>query len=292
MGRGVNSKDEGKRYPDEKESLKSRHAEEKADSSLDSDAGCPPTPVEVLPGDADSSLSGQKKEESGGQLAGDDPLGKQDAEVEGDISAAEELPQSVGERSAAGTDVPSGPGQPRAASPAAEAAEADELASLAATIDTVSVGEKIVTETREEAAAELQTDSRLDAGKVRDLQGLGLVWKWLWLLPGLCKALSQESSFSTYSFSVKSVQPEKDVKHEQSLNQPSEESLEEIAKELETELEQEKLQTKQEKIQQFQEEMRQQEEEEAEKLHQQKEKSLGYFPFLLHLPLISPLSLS
>ncbi|XP_075630474.1 centrosomal protein of 164 kDa [Balearica regulorum gibbericeps] len=71
------------------------------------------------------------------------------------------------------------------------------------------------------------------------------------------------------------AQPEEEIKHEQSLNQPSEESLGGIAKELE--LEQEKmhiLQAKEEKIQQFQEEMRQQEEEEAQKLHQQKEKSL------------------
>ncbi|XP_040390097.1 centrosomal protein of 164 kDa isoform X5 [Cygnus olor] len=72
-------------------------------------------------------------------------------------------------------------------------------------------------------------------------------------------------------------QPEKEIKQEQSLSQPSEESLEEIAKELEKEIEREKmhlLQAKEEKIQQFQEEMWQQEEEEAQKLHQQKEKSL------------------
>lgn len=90
-------------------------------------------------------------------------------------------------------------------------------------------------------------------------------------------------------------QPEKEIKHEQSFSQPSEESLEAIAKELELELEQEKmhlLQAKKEKIQQLQEEMRQQEEEEAQKLHQQKEKSLRYFPFLLCLPVISPTSLS
>lgn len=86
-------------------------------------------------------------------------------------------------------------------------------------------------------------------------------------------------------------QPEKEIEHEQSLNQPSEESLEGVAKELELELEQEKmhlLQAKKEKVQQFQEEMRQQEEEEAQKLHQQKEKSLRYFPLLLHLPAVSP----
>ncbi|NXT00645.1 CE164 protein, partial [Jacana jacana] len=303
----------------EKESLKSRHAEEKPDSSLDSDAACPPTPVQVLPGAADSSLSGQNKEDPSGELAGAEPLGKQDAEVEGDISAAEELPQSLGERSAAGTDAPSGPGQPRAASPAAEA---DELPSPAATIDTVSVGDKIVTEMREEAAAELQTDSRLDAGKLSKAsetskcgedphvskhsphelirpQGLGFrsrlseqVLDVGALSPVLdsptCKAQelgeeerdqSKASVEEEQSKRTKAAerQPEKDVKNEQSLNQVSEESLEEIAKEPETEPQQEKahlLQTKLEKIQQFQEEMKQQEEEEAEKLHQQKEQSL------------------
>ncbi|XP_027555116.1 centrosomal protein of 164 kDa isoform X4 [Neopelma chrysocephalum] len=71
-------------------------------------------------------------------------------------------------------------------------------------------------------------------------------------------------------------QPEEEIKHQQSLNQPTEESLEEIVKNVETELEQEEIhlfQAKEEKIQQFQEETRQ-EEEEAEKLDQQKEKSL------------------
>ncbi|XP_064490807.1 centrosomal protein of 164 kDa isoform X6 [Pseudopipra pipra] len=71
------------------------------------------------------------------------------------------------------------------------------------------------------------------------------------------------------------TQPEEEIKHQQSLNQPREESLEEIAKNVETELEQEEIhlfQAKEKKIQQFQEETRQ--EEEAEKLDQQKEKSL------------------
>lgn len=89
-------------------------------------------------------------------------------------------------------------------------------------------------------------------------------------------------------------QPEKEIKQEQSLSQPSEESLEGIAKELEKEIEQEKmhlLQAKEEKIQQFQEEMRQQEEEEAQKLHQQKEKSLRYSSFVLFLPSLSQLLL-
>uniref|UniRef100_A0A8C3ERV6 Centrosomal protein of 164 kDa n=1 Tax=Corvus moneduloides TaxID=1196302 RepID=A0A8C3ERV6_CORMO len=81
-------------------------------------------------------------------------------------------------------------------------------------------------------------------------------------------------------------QPEKEI--EQSLKQPNDESLEEIVKEMETELEQEEIhlfQAKEEKIQQFQGEMKQKEaeEEEAEKLPQQKEKPLRYFPFLLCL---------
>ncbi|XP_068274197.1 centrosomal protein of 164 kDa isoform X2 [Nyctibius grandis] len=148
------------------DSLKSRHVEEGQESSLDSDAACPPTPVQVLPGDDDSSLSDQNKEESDGELSGDELLGEKDAEVEGDLSAADELPQSLGERSTAQTDVPSGSGQPGAASPAGEAAEAEQLASLAASVNTVSVGEKIVNEMEEEAAADLKTDSRLDAGKL------------------------------------------------------------------------------------------------------------------------------
>ncbi|XP_054373090.1 centrosomal protein of 164 kDa isoform X3 [Molothrus ater] len=72
------------------------------------------------------------------------------------------------------------------------------------------------------------------------------------------------------------VQPEREM--EQSVSQPHDESLEEIVKEVETELEQEEIhlfQAKEEKIQQFQEEMRQKEEEEAEKLHQQKAKPLS-----------------
>ncbi|NXH43982.1 CE164 protein, partial [Dicaeum eximium] len=78
-------------------------------------------------------------------------------------------------------------------------------------------------------------------------------------------------------------QPEKEM--EQSLSQPNDESLEEIVKEVESELEQEEIhlfQAKEETIQQFQEEMRQkeeeeeeEEEEEAEKLCQQKEKPLS-----------------
>lgn len=142
------------------------------ESSLDSGAACPPSPVQILPGDADSSLSAQNKEE---ELAGDEVVDKEDAEVEGGASAAEELPQSEGEGSAAGTDVPGSPGQHGAA----EGAEADQLASLAATADTVSCGEKVLDEEREEEAADSKSENRLEDGKVRDVP----VWFWCWLFP-------------------------------------------------------------------------------------------------------------
>uniref|UniRef100_A0A8V0ZU48 Centrosomal protein 164 n=1 Tax=Gallus gallus TaxID=9031 RepID=A0A8V0ZU48_CHICK len=303
----------------EKESLKSRHAE--GESSLDSGDACPPTPVKALSGVAHSSLSDQNKEESDEKLAGNEGLGEKAAEVQGDVSAADELPQSLEEGRAAGTDVPSSPGQPRAASPDAEAAEADQLASLAVTVDTVSVDENIVNEMREEAA-DVKADSRLDAGKLskvsessecmEDLQASNRLDQELIqhvdlafqsqfservldvdaLSPALdkspCKAQelgeeekdqSKASVDEEQSKRTKAAerQPEKEIKQEQSLTQSSEESLEGIAKELEKEVEQEKmhlLQAKKEKIQQFQEEMRLQEEEETQKLYQQKEKSL------------------
>ncbi|XP_071432453.1 centrosomal protein of 164 kDa isoform X2 [Pithys albifrons albifrons] len=346
------------------ESLKSRHAEEVQESSLDSDAACPPSPVQILPGDADSSLSGQNKEDSGGELAGNEVLDKNDAEVEGDIPAAEELPKSVGERSTAGMDVPSGPGQAEAASLAVEGAEADQMGSLAATADTVSCGEKIVDEGREETAADPKTESRLDAGelsKASEISGedlrvstcsngelnqpveLGFQRQLSEevldagapspvLDSPMCKAqevgeeekdqskasIEEEQSKRTKAAeserdlsacetsekcsglenpddgeeaaapeqeegpldslmdpeelcAPQNTQPEKEIKHQESLNQPKEESLEEITKEVETDLEQEEIhlfQAGEEKIQQIQKE-------EAEKLDQQKENSLG-----------------
>lgn len=170
------------------------------ESSLDSGAACPPSPVQILPGDADSSLSAQNKEQ---QLAGDEAGDKEHAEGEGDASAAEELPQSEGERSTAGLDVPGSPGQPRAASPAAEGAGADQpQISLAATADTESCAEKVPDEEREEAAADSKSEDCLDDGKVRDLP----VWFWCWLFPLSRRALTQESSWSPVWFSLKLVQ--------------------------------------------------------------------------------------
>ncbi|XP_053853034.1 centrosomal protein of 164 kDa isoform X1 [Vidua macroura] len=296
----------------EKESLKSRHPEEVAESSLDSGAACPPSPVQLLSGDADSSLSAQEP-------AGGEAVHKEDAEVEGDASAAEELPQSGGERSAAGPDVPSSAGQPRAAPPATEGAGADQLASPAATAATLSCGEKGLDEEREEAAADSVSEDRLDDGKLSKASGgsgceqdlpvskcsdhevvqpVGLKSQLSEELLGLgtvspdldspeCKA--QELGAEEKDQSKASVeeeqrerteaaerQPEKEI--EQSLNQPEDESLEEIVKEVETKLEQEEIhlfQAKEEKIQQFQEMRQKEEEEEAEKLHQHKEKPLS-----------------
>lgn len=170
-----------------------------AESSLDSGAACPPSPVQILPGDADSSLSAQNEEQ---ELAGDEVVEKEDAEVEGAACAAEELPQCEGDRSTAGLDVPGSPGQPGAASLAVEGAEAEQLASLAATADTLSCAEKVLDEEREEAAADPKSEDELDDGKVRDVP----VWFWCWLFPLSRQALTQESSWSTVCFSVRRVQ--------------------------------------------------------------------------------------
>ncbi|KAM9519686.1 centrosomal protein of 164 kDa isoform 1-T1 [Guaruba guarouba] len=351
----------------EKESVKSRRAEEGQEFSLDSDDACPPTPVEVLLGDADSSLS-DHKDESGGKHTGSDLLGKPGPEVECDISAAAELPQSLEERSAAGIDMPSGPGPPRGASPAAEPAEGDQQVNLASPVDPLSVGEEMVNEMREEAAAALEADGRLDAGEtsaasdcVEDLQvsncldrelmwpvGMGIKNCLSEQVPDvedlsaavdspMCKAqelgeeekdqskasIEEEQSKRTKaaeskrdqsacetpqekSFAIENpheeeavaaeseegsldipgsleelaapqeAQPEEQPEHEQSLKQPSEDSLEGAADELEHEREiAHLLQAQEEKTQQFQEETRQPEvEKEAEKLCQQKKKSL------------------
>ncbi|KAM4757196.1 centrosomal protein of 164 kDa isoform 3-T3 [Cyanocitta cristata] len=265
----------------EKESLKSRRPEEVPESSLDSGAACPPSSVQLLPGDADSSLSAQNKEE---ELAGDEVVGKEDAEVEGDASAAEELPQSEGEGSAAGMDVPGSPGQPRAASPAAEGAEADELASLAAAADTVSCGEKVLDEEREEEAADSKSENRLDDGKLSKASGVsgceqdlpvskcsdhevvqpvGLDFKSLLskevlhvgtASPDLdspeCKGQelgeeekeqSKASAEGEQNRRTEAAERQPEKEIEQSLKQPNDESLEEIVKEVETELEQEEI---------------------------------------------------
>ncbi|CAN8199051.1 unnamed protein product [Coccothraustes coccothraustes] len=152
----------------EKESLKSRHPEEVAESSLDSGAACPPSPAQLLSAEAGSSLSAQGEQQ---EPAGDEAEHKEDAEVEGDASAAEELPLSEGERSTAGLDVPSSTGQPRAAPLAVEGT--DQPASLAATADTLSCAEKVLQEEREEAAAaDSISEDRLDDGKLSKASGV------------------------------------------------------------------------------------------------------------------------
>nr|XP_031362697.1 centrosomal protein of 164 kDa [Lonchura striata domestica] len=130
----------------EKESLKSRHPEEVAESSLDSGAACPPSPVQLLSRDAASSLNEEQ------EPAGDGAVPREDAEVEGDASGAEE-----GERSTAG--------------PATHGAGADQLPSLAATADSLSCGEKGLDEEREEAAADSISEDGLDDGKLSKASG-------------------------------------------------------------------------------------------------------------------------
>ncbi|XP_059575806.1 centrosomal protein of 164 kDa isoform X2 [Alligator mississippiensis] len=145
---------------DYEESLQARHAEGEESSA----GACPPTPDKLLYRDADSSLSGLNKEECDGKPPGTELMEKEDAKVEGEISAAQEQPGTLGEKTTAGTDAPSSRGPSSAASPDAGAAEADQPASLAVTVDTVSIDGKVASETREEAA-DLQTDSKLEAGE-------------------------------------------------------------------------------------------------------------------------------
>ncbi|XP_074383888.1 centrosomal protein of 164 kDa isoform X4 [Zonotrichia albicollis] len=149
----------------EKESLKSRHPEEAAECcSLDSGAACPPSAAQLLSGEPGSSLSAQAElQEPAGHQA-------EDAQVEGDASAAEELPLSEGDRSSAGLEVPSSAGQPRAAPLPVEGTE--QPASLAATADTLSCAERALREEREEAAAGSVSEDRLDDGKLSKASGV------------------------------------------------------------------------------------------------------------------------
>ncbi|XP_044852903.1 centrosomal protein of 164 kDa isoform X2 [Mauremys mutica] len=146
------------------ESLKVSHAEESQTFPLDSDGVRPPAPDKLLDRDANSSLCGLNKEESSGKPMGTELLEKEDTDVEDAVSVAYEQSGTPGERTAEGTHVVSGQGHPIAASPDVRAAETDQLESVAVTIDTMSVSEKIVNGMREEAA-DLKTDSKLDAGK-------------------------------------------------------------------------------------------------------------------------------
>lgn len=144
------------------------HPEESQEFPWDSDGVRPPTLDELLNRDADSSLCGLNKEESNGKPMGNELLEKEDTDVEDVVSVAYKQSGTPGERTAVGTDVVSSQGHPVAASPDVRAAETDQLESVAVTIDTMSVNEKIVNGMREEAT-DLKTDSKLDAGKVRNL---------------------------------------------------------------------------------------------------------------------------
>ncbi|XP_033925449.1 centrosomal protein of 164 kDa isoform X4 [Melopsittacus undulatus] len=316
----------------EKESVKSRRAEEGQEFSLDSDAVCPPTPIEVLLGDADSSLSDHNKDESGGKHTGNDPLGKPDPEVECDISAAAELPPSLGERSAAGVDMPSGPGPPRAASPAAEPAERDEQTSeasdcvedlqvsdcldhevmwpvdmgtknwlseqvpdvedLSAAVDSpMCKAQELGEEEKDQSKASIEEEqskrtNAAESGRAQSACETPQEKRFALETPEEEEAVAAAAASQEGSLDIpgsleelaapQEARPEEQPELEKSLNQPSEESLEGAADELEHRQEiTHLLQAQEEKSQQFQEEMRQpEEEEEAEKLRQQKEKSL------------------
>ncbi|XP_043356778.1 centrosomal protein of 164 kDa isoform X12 [Dermochelys coriacea] len=148
----------------EKESLKVSHPEESQEFPWDSDGVRPPTLDELLNRDADSSLCGLNKEESNGKPMGNELLEKEDIDVKDVVSVTYKQSGAPEERTAVGTDVVSSQGHPVAASPDVRAAETDQMESVAVTIDTMSVNEKIVNGMREEAA-DLKTDSKLDAGK-------------------------------------------------------------------------------------------------------------------------------
>ncbi|NXN09947.1 CE164 protein, partial [Indicator maculatus] len=295
----------------EKESLNSRQPGGGRETPPDSAAACPPTPVQALPGDPDSSLSGQLEEESHGKQAGNEALEEEEAEVEveGDISAATEPPQP---------EVPSGQGLA-----AAEASELEQLGSLAGSVDTEPGGEEGEKEVRAEAAAaaDLQPGSRLDTGQLsrasetsdggeelqasrrqdpelprpvvshRELPGLhlplgrgsqlGLGHLLQSKHPAQAQELGEEgekereqSRASVEEEQSKRTSAERQPEEEAKQEQSLTQPSEESLEGVAKELEQERVQAKEEIIQQFQQEMRQQEEEEAEKLHQQKEESL------------------
>uniref|UniRef100_A0A7M4DW65 Centrosomal protein of 164 kDa n=1 Tax=Crocodylus porosus TaxID=8502 RepID=A0A7M4DW65_CROPO len=300
----------GSSFDYEKESLQARHAEGEESSA----GACPPTPDKLLYRDADSSLSGLNKEECDGKPPGTELMEKEDAKVEGEISAAQEQPGTLGEKTTAGTDAPSSRGPSSAASPDVGAAEAHQPASLAVTVDTVSIDGKVASETREEAA-DLQTDSKLEAGEDSEASERG---KDAPLANHVDRQLLQvmdfgfQSRLSEQVLDVDALSPVRDgseleaqelgeeekdwsqagIEEEQSKRaQSAARQLEEgtqqavsshqpAEKPLEgpaKELGEEDthlLQAKREEVQQLREELRQKEEEEAQELRQQKEKSL------------------
>ncbi|XP_074832798.1 centrosomal protein of 164 kDa [Carettochelys insculpta] len=146
----------------EKDSLQESHPEERQEFPLDADGVHPPT----LDKHADS-LCGLNREESDGKPMGDVPLEKEDTDVEDAVSVAYEQSGNLGEGPVRGADIVSSQGHHTAASPDVRAAEADQIESVAVTIDTMSVNEEIVNGMKEEAA-DLQTDSKLDAGEESD----------------------------------------------------------------------------------------------------------------------------
>ncbi|KAM6400235.1 uncharacterized protein O9250_010801 [Rhynochetos jubatus] len=250
----------------------------------------------VPPGDADGSLSDQNF--SDWEPSGNDLLGKEDAEVESVSSAGDEAPQSAGEKSAASETREEAAAalktesRPDASEESVSSDYEEEL--HLSDISDSELLQLVALEPREEKRDPWKADVEEEQSKRTKAAESESGGNACETPEEKCLALEntsqagaavqgpEEGSLGSPTnleelVAAQKAQPEKEIKREQSSKQPGRESLEGIAKELELELEQEKmhlLQAKKEKIQQFQEEMRKQEEEETRKLHQEKEESL------------------
>ncbi|KAM6400233.1 uncharacterized protein O9250_010797 [Rhynochetos jubatus] len=251
---------------------------------------------EVPPGDADSSLSDQNF--SDWEPSGNELLGKEDAEGESVSSAGDEAPQSAGEKSAASETREEAAAalktesRPDASEESVSSDYEEEL--HLSDISDSELLQLVALEPREEKRDPWKADVEEEQSKRTKAAESESGGNACETPEEKCLALEntsqagaavqgpEEGSLGSPTnleelVAAQKAQPEKEIKREQSSKQPGRESLEGIAKELELELEQEKmhlLQAKKEKIQQFQEEMRKQEEEETRKLHQEKEESL------------------
>ncbi|XP_066420502.1 centrosomal protein of 164 kDa isoform X2 [Molothrus aeneus] len=300
----------------EKESLESRHPEEVAECSLDSGAACPPSAAQPLSGEPGSSLCAQaeQQEPAGDQAAhredaeveGDASAAEELPLSEGERSSAGlEVPSSAGQPRAAplpveGTDQPASLAATADTLSCAEKLlqeEREEAAAGSVSEDRLDDGklskasglsgcEQDLSVSKSSDHEVLQPVGLDSKGQLsQEVLGVGTVSPDLDSARSKAQELGEEDEDQSKASAEEEQrkgaeaaerQPEREM--EQSVSQPHDESLEEIVKEVETELEQEEIhlfQAKEEKIQQFQEEMRQKEEEEAEKLHQQKAKPLS-----------------
>uniref|UniRef100_A0A8D0GCS6 Centrosomal protein of 164 kDa n=1 Tax=Sphenodon punctatus TaxID=8508 RepID=A0A8D0GCS6_SPHPU len=136
----------------EKESLKTRQAEERQEFSLDSNGACPPTPDQISSQEADDSLTRETCDRK-------HPPKPQGSEAEDEPSPSRGQPDALRGGLATGTDVSGGQGRPGAMSPDVGAAEAELMGSAA------------VSSLKEEAL-DPKTGSKQDAGEVRSLPGM------------------------------------------------------------------------------------------------------------------------